>query len=226
MNMKSLVVSIVLLMLAREVPGNDKIIGGQVAEPFSFPFQVALILKRGENEKILCGGSLISRKYVLTAGHCLKGTSKTLVILGSHDLLALNETGAERHVETSSSYRVHPLFSYQHANSDIGLIKLSKPVTFSNSIQPVKIPFDLLLDETFAEEIGTISGFGQFCDQCESSHLLRFTTNRIMKQDECSKFFPFTTIPSESQICLATAETRTGSCRGDSGGLPTFLNGG
>ena len=43
-----------------------KIIGGENADPHQFPFQVALTYY----DYFFCGGSLITRKHVLTAAHC------------------------------------------------------------------------------------------------------------------------------------------------------------
>nr|CAD7400827.1 unnamed protein product [Timema cristinae] len=46
-----------------------KIVGGEPATVEEFPFIVALVRKTEKN--ILCGGSIISEKYALTAAHCV-----------------------------------------------------------------------------------------------------------------------------------------------------------
>lgn len=45
---------------------QSRIIGGTEAPKHSSPWQAALII----NEQDICGGSLISKNYVLTAGQC------------------------------------------------------------------------------------------------------------------------------------------------------------
>lgn len=46
-----------------------KIVGGSEALIEDFPYQVALESQR----QLICGGSIISDRYILTAAHCLDG---------------------------------------------------------------------------------------------------------------------------------------------------------
>lgn len=46
---------------------RQRIIGGQPSSPHEFPYQIALF----ENGRFICGGSILSPWYVLTAGHCV-----------------------------------------------------------------------------------------------------------------------------------------------------------
>ncbi|CAM5176395.1 unnamed protein product, partial [Eretmochelys imbricata] len=47
-------------------PEESRIIGGRNCDFGSRPYQVALL----RNRRVICGGSLIARKWVLTAAHC------------------------------------------------------------------------------------------------------------------------------------------------------------
>lgn len=51
------------------VQAGDRISMGQVAKPFEFPWMALLALASGE---FVCGGTLISNRFVLTAAHCTK----------------------------------------------------------------------------------------------------------------------------------------------------------
>lgn len=46
-----------------------RIVGGRVSAPGAWPWQVALVLK----DKQMCGGSLISSEWVVSASHCFEG---------------------------------------------------------------------------------------------------------------------------------------------------------
>lgn len=207
--------------LSLGVLADNKIVGGQIAEPHSFPFQVALLVRRENKDTTFCGGSVIKENAVLTAAHCLMYGDRALLIFGAHDV-TLIENGTVRQLVNKTSFRIHPEFNLQLARLDIALILLDTPIEYTDNIQAVKLPSRFLFDEPFSGEIGTVSGFGQYCDDCGSSHVLRFTQNRVMSNDDCSKQFNFNAIPSDTQICLTTADTKSGNCRGDSGGPLTI----
>ena len=48
---------------------NAGIVGGQEAKQFEYPWLVRLRIISG-SQNFLCGGVLIDRQWVLTAGHC------------------------------------------------------------------------------------------------------------------------------------------------------------
>ena len=54
------------------------VIGGETAIPGAWPWQVAL----HSNGRYICGGSLISATWVVTAAHCISGQTGYTVVLG------------------------------------------------------------------------------------------------------------------------------------------------
>lgn len=80
---------VILVNLGAYVEGN-KIVGGHVAELNSIPYQVALFIKIKPKGVLLCGGSILSKKTILTAAHCLIKSDMALVVFGATDLTSNN----------------------------------------------------------------------------------------------------------------------------------------
>ena len=77
---------------------QSRIVGGQQAKPEEFPWQVAF--RRETNisrSNIFCGGSLINKKWVVSAAHCFAKKPLQIddlkVVLGEFDVW--NEEGNE-----------------------------------------------------------------------------------------------------------------------------------
>lgn len=71
--------------LSREVQG--RVVNGDEAEANQFPYQVSI--RAISNKSVsLCGGSILSNEYILTAGHCTKGYKKFEIGFGSSLLQA------------------------------------------------------------------------------------------------------------------------------------------
>ncbi|VTJ59498.1 Hypothetical predicted protein [Marmota monax] len=116
--------------VALPTPDDDKIVGGYTYAKNSLPYQVSLNV--GYH---LCGGSLISDQWVLTAAHCYK--SRLQVRLGEHDIDVLE--GDEQFIQAAKIIR-HPNFNKDTLNNDIMLIKLTSPATISARVSTVSLP--------------------------------------------------------------------------------------
>uniref|UniRef100_K7F4F1 Peptidase S1 domain-containing protein n=1 Tax=Pelodiscus sinensis TaxID=13735 RepID=K7F4F1_PELSI len=70
------------------LPGGwaGEIIGGREAQPHSRPYMAFLYIQDGK-EMSICGGSLVSKNFVLTAAHCWRDSDTILtVILGAQNI--------------------------------------------------------------------------------------------------------------------------------------------
>merc|ERR1712088_496702 len=129
------------------VSSSDRIVGGNEVNPkYKLPYQVLVSPCNKQGHCFMCGGTILNKRYVVTAAHCLyagkdlmtlKGGSKFRVMLGEHD-----------HCKATSSFVLaaavhkHPNFDLNSpsGDNDIAILKLAKDLTFSDKIKPVCLP--------------------------------------------------------------------------------------
>ncbi|KAL6461747.1 hypothetical protein MHYP_G00298920 [Metynnis hypsauchen] len=207
-----------------------RIVGGVTAEVGSAPWQV-MLFKRSPQE-LLCGASLISDQWILTAAHCILyppwnknfTIDDILVRLGKH-YRAKYERGTEKIVAIDEII-IHPKYNWkENLNRDIALLHMKKPVTFTNEIHPVCLPTksvaNLLMSEGFK---GRVTGWGNLKESWTSNpqnlpSVLQQIHLPIVNQDVCRKSTSIRVTDNMFCAGYSTDDTQRGdACEGDSGG--------
>ncbi|XP_061384900.1 suppressor of tumorigenicity 14 protein homolog [Danaus plexippus] len=190
-----------------------RIVGGRRAEPHSFPWTVAIV----KNDRMHCGGAIITDRHVLSAGHCFKWDDRKQmkVYIGLDDLEDMNNV----EVRNISNVVIHEQFTSTAVRdeNDIAIATLNKPVTFSDTIVPICLPSP---GQKFDGRSGTIVGWGRLGTDKTSSKVLMKASLRILSDEECFK----SKLASHIKPMMMCAFTKgKDGCQGDSGGpLLTF----
>merc|ERR1712001_612917 len=123
------------------VSSSDRIVGGKEVNPkYKLPYQVLVSPCNKQGHCFMCGGTILNKRYVVTAAHCLydgqtqmtlKGGTKFRVMVGEHD-----HCKAQGSFVLASVVHKHPNFDIDSASvdNDIAILKLSKDLTFSDKI--------------------------------------------------------------------------------------------
>ncbi|XP_027693546.1 prothrombin, partial [Vombatus ursinus] len=209
---------------------GGRIVHGDDAELGSAPWQVMLFRKTPQ--ELLCGASLISDRWILTAAHCLFyppwdknfTVEDVLVRIGKH-----HRSKYERHMEKIAKLEkilIHPKYNWkENLDRDIALLKLKQPITFTDYIHPVCLPSKDVVQKLFLSGYkGRVTGWGNLKETWTSSRenlptLMQKINLPIVDQATCrgSTRIKIT----DNMFCAGYKqddEKRGDSCEGDSGG--------
>ncbi|KTG05772.1 hypothetical protein cypCar_00015994, partial [Cyprinus carpio] len=125
--------SLCQLDVCGRAPLNNKIVGGEDATAGAWPWQVSIHLSGSSHN---CGGTLITKDWVLSAAHCFQDfvLSRVVMYFGR-----LSQSGSNPNEMSRRASQVinHPNYDSRSNDNDIALIQLSSSVTFSDYIKPV-----------------------------------------------------------------------------------------
>ncbi|KAG7517865.1 coagulation factor IX [Solea senegalensis] len=192
-----------------------RIVGGEAVTPGEIPWQVALVLH--PSGELFCGGSILSKRWIITAAHCLAEAGGAFVVRVGEYNVNINE-GTEQDYEVLR-HHAHPRYnaSVSLYNHDIALLYLKTPVAFSATVRPICIG-PTVFTETLvkAASPATVSGWGRTRFMGATSNTLQKVEVPVVDRTECkdssrSRISPF-------MFCAGFYSETKDACQGDSGG--------
>lgn len=192
---------------------QGRVINGKDAAKGEAPYIVSI---RGTSH--FCGGSIIDKHWILTAGHCLIYQNYQ-VVAGLHK--RSNESDVQIRTVSGRDYQfVHEDFSGDVGPHDIGLIYFEKPFDLNALARDGSAPVAKInLPSGKYEQTGRgkLYGWGR-----DNSNLLTDTLQTldvdIIDYKECKDALPKSAPLDPKNICSYTAGKTDGVCLGDSGG--------
>ncbi|XP_055532527.1 collagenase-like [Wyeomyia smithii] len=200
------------LMTITSADDETRVVNGKDAELGQFPYQALVLIRLANGKGALCGGSLLSAEWVLTAGHCVQGAESFEVTLGAVELKN-NTNDSGRLTLSSTEFIRHEDYQAGSATNDVAVIKLPSKVTFTDRIQPVKLPTG---KDSYAQQHVLVSGFGQQKDNGGVAQKLQYAPLTVISNTECMLVYGPAAIKT-SNVC-ARGVNRESACHGDSGG--------
>lgn len=205
-----------LLKNPRSTPlsrGGGKIVGGEDAYYGEFPHQI-MLLRGGPDGSLMCGGSLISSNWVVTAAHCCDGQSASRlgVAVGAHNLYSDDDD--QENIQVSRVV-MHEDYDDWNINNDICLLELETAATMGSHVGTISLPS---ANEEYSEgTMCTVTGWGTTSEGGSLARVLQKVSVPVVSDDNCRDSYGADSI-ADSMICAGLDQGGKDSCQGDSGG--------
>ncbi|XP_025908828.1 transmembrane protease serine 2 [Nothoprocta perdicaria] len=190
----------------------SRIVGGNLASLGQWPWQVSLHV----HDVHICGGSIITPEWIVTAAHCVEGRYSNPYswkvyagILNQKDMIFINGYNVQKVIS-------HPDYDADSKDNDVALMKLETPLTFNDNIRAVCLPNPGMMFEP--NEECWISGWGAEAEGGKTSDSLRCAMVRLIEHSRCNYVSVYNGMILPTMICAGFLRGGVDSCQGDSGG--------
>ncbi|CAK1543363.1 unnamed protein product [Leptosia nina] len=190
-----------------------RIVNGRDTLPNEFPMMAGVVELQKQDNTIMCGATIISKKYLITAAHCVIGkqASRLVVVVGEQDTTTGGDTNVTRAYRLSD-IKIHPYYTDINYDYDIAILQTLEDMVFGQYVGPACLPFKYA-NSTFAEEKVILLGWGTIFIGGPKSDILQEVEVKVISQGECRQYVSNVT---PRQICTYTPGKD--ACQFDSGG--------
>ncbi len=205
---------------------RPSIVGGAPAQQGAWPWQVRLSITTHEGT-FLCGGSLLSDQWVLTAAHCIEDAGATVSPANITVRAGSLQQDSGGVVMGVGRVIKHHAYEPVTTDNDIALLRLSSPLPLSKTISPIA-PLSASQEQQLAaaNTLATVTGWGTTSPGGTASATLMQAQVPLISMSDCANQSAYGSGQlSDNMICAGYKQGGKDACQGDSGGPLVVPNG-
>ncbi|XP_015280486.1 PREDICTED: plasma kallikrein [Gekko japonicus] len=195
---------------------DSRVVGGTNSTLGEWPWQVSLHVKLSV-QKHHCGGSIIGDRWILTAAHCTEDLLIPDVWRVYTGILKQSEINEDTPFFKVQEIIVHPEYEVSEEGYDIALMKLDRPMNFSDLQQPLCLPTNEDTKENTGYTNCWVTGWGYTTERGQIQDVLQKVNIPLIANAECQLRYRDFRIHNK-MVCAGYSEGGKDACKGDSGG--------
>ena len=201
-----------------------RVVGGVSSIYGAWPWLASIYVRTSpytDNFTLVCGGSLINERWVISAAHCIWHRSNLSLIIKLGDYVPNKDDPYEQTFEVESMKfggNSTQTYNYSISDNDIVLIKLSRNVTYTKYVRPICLLEQRHRDTSLIlpSKSATVVGWGLYK---ENSKVYPNTpveaTIQFFERSKCNDHFGGIVL-TRNMLCAKGYQSD--ACLGDSGG--------
>ena len=186
---------------------EGRIVGGEISYPKIWPYTVAI----SRDGTFICGGTILSPDWVITAGHCVFGYEEGhFYTVRAGMVRRQSQAPWEQHRHVVEVF-IHPNYDNLYLRHDMALIRLNRPLAVNSHAQEVCLPANTDMFPTPGSTCMAV-GWGDLSENGPSSEQQRHVEVPILAR--CGHSYNDILY----QVCGGHKAGGKDACQGDSGG--------
>jgi len=211
--------------LCGHVNRATRIVGGVETEVNEYPWMAQMLYKSYKKFIHWCGGSIINKRWILTAAHCVNFnpnmniTDRIAIAAGEHSYCSWTSQTDTQTILVEKIVK-HPNYNESNFDNDVALLKLATPLEYNTNVAPVCPPD---ANDLYNNVNSITSGWGSLSDQHNTPCELQEVDLTTVSNSKCESAYGYNI--TDNMLCAGDDAGGKSPCNGDSGGPLTTADG-